>query len=62
MSAKSVVTPVSPSPPAKPVQKIASKGLTSDEAHALLEKDGPNAMPDTSNQFGGHGGTPDHCA
>ena len=48
MSAKSVVAPVSPSPPAKPVQKIASRGLTSDEAHALLEKDGPNAMPDTS--------------
>src|ERR1039457_52805 len=48
MSAKSVVTPVSPSPPAKPVQKIASKGLTIDEVHARLEKDGPNAMPDTS--------------
>jgi H+-transporting ATPase len=48
MSAKSVVTPVSPSPPAKPVQEIASKELTSDEAHARLEKDGPNAMPDTS--------------
>jgi H+-transporting ATPase len=37
-----------PSQPAKPVQDVASKGLTSDEARARLEKDGPNAMPDTS--------------
>jgi H+-transporting ATPase len=35
-------------PPAKPVQKIASKGLTSEEAHTRLQKDGPNAMPDVS--------------
>jgi H+-transporting ATPase len=29
-------------------ENITAKGLTSDEAHARLEKDGPNAMPDTS--------------
>src|ERR1035438_8073034 len=40
--------PIPPSQPAKPVQDIASKGLTSDEARARLEKDGPNTMPDTS--------------
>jgi H+-transporting ATPase len=33
---------------AKPVQDIAVKGLSSDEARARLERDGPNAMPDTS--------------
>jgi H+-transporting ATPase len=32
----------------KPGQDIALTGLTSDEAHTRLEKDGPNAMPDTS--------------
>jgi H+-transporting ATPase len=31
-----------------PAEGIASKGLTSDEARVRLEKDGPNAMPDTS--------------
>src|ERR1035441_7978601 len=35
-------------PPAKPVQNIASNGLTSAEAHSRLQKDGPNAMPDVS--------------
>ena len=40
---------VAPSkPPAKPVQNIASSGLTSAEAHGRLQKDGPNAMPDVS--------------
>jgi H+-transporting ATPase len=29
-------------------QRIAAKGLASDEARARLAKDGPNAMPDTS--------------
>jgi H+-transporting ATPase len=29
-------------------QEIGSRGLTSSEARARLEKDGPNAMPDTS--------------
>jgi H+-transporting ATPase len=31
-----------------PKKDISSTGLTSDEARARLEKDGPNAMPDTS--------------
>ena len=48
MSANSVVIPASTSQPAKPGQNIALTGLTSDEAHTRLEKDGPNAMPDTS--------------
>src|ERR1035437_2465743 len=48
MSAHSVVAPASPSPAAKPVRTVASTGLSSDEARARLEKDGPNAMPDTS--------------
>jgi H+-transporting ATPase len=47
MSANSLI-PASTSQPAKPGQDIALTGLTSDEAHARLEKDGPNAMPDTS--------------
>jgi H+-transporting ATPase len=34
--------------PTAPNQEIASTGLTSDEAQVRLEKDGPNAMPDTS--------------
>jgi len=38
----------SPSPPAKPDDKTASKGLSSEVAASLLQKDGPNAMPDTS--------------
>ncbi|HVC90092.1 MAG TPA: HAD-IC family P-type ATPase [Acidobacteriaceae bacterium] len=36
------------SPPAMPAQNISSNGLTSAEAQSRLEKDGPNAMPDTS--------------
>ena len=48
MSATTVVAPASSSQPAKPVQDIPSKGLTSNEARARFEKDGPNAMPDTS--------------
>jgi len=48
MSANSVVIPASTSQPAKPGQDIALTGLTSDEAHTRLERDGPNAMPDTS--------------
>ena len=30
------------------MQNIDSKGITSDEAHSRLQKDGPNAMPDVS--------------
>jgi H+-transporting ATPase len=48
MSATTIIPPAPPSQPAKPGQDIATKGLTSDEARARLEKDGPNAMPDTS--------------
>ncbi len=42
------VAPISPSQTPEPAEDILSKGLTSDEARARLEKDGPNAMPDTS--------------
>ena len=48
VSASSVLSPASPSPAIKPAPDIPSKGLTSDEARTRLEKDGPNAMPDTS--------------
>jgi H+-transporting ATPase len=48
MSATTIITPAPPSQPTKPVHDITSKGLTSIEARARLEKDGPNAMPDTS--------------
>ena len=47
MSANSPI-PASTSEPAKPSQNTALTGLTSGEAHTRLEKDGPNAMPDTS--------------
>src|ERR1035437_5125254 len=45
---ESVVASAPPAQPAKPIQDLPSKGLTSDEARARLEKDGRNAMPDTS--------------
>ncbi|MGA8042225.1 MAG: HAD-IC family P-type ATPase [Terracidiphilus sp.] len=48
MSTRSPVSPASSSPASTPAQDIVSNGLTSDEALARLEKDGPNAMPDTS--------------
>ncbi|MGA2964396.1 MAG: HAD-IC family P-type ATPase [Candidatus Korobacteraceae bacterium] len=48
MSTSSAVSAASSSQAVKPAEDIASKGLTSDEARARLEKDGPNAMPDTS--------------
>jgi len=48
MSAHNVVGPASPNQAAKPVQEIVSAGLTIDEARIRLQKDGPNAMPDTS--------------
>jgi len=37
-----------PIPPATPVQNTAPCGLTGAEASSRLQKDGPNAMPDTS--------------
>ena len=48
MSATTALAPAPPNQPAKPDEEIASKGLTSDEARARLEKDGPNSMPDIS--------------
>jgi H+-transporting ATPase len=48
VSASGVIAPASTIPAAKTAQEIATKGLTSDEARTRLEKDGPNAMPDTS--------------
>jgi H+-transporting ATPase len=47
MSANCLI-PASTSQLAKPGQDIALTGLTSDEAHARLGRDGPNTMPDTS--------------
>ncbi len=46
MNAKVEAAPLNPV--AKPVQNIASNGLTSAEAQSRLQKDGPNAMPDVS--------------
>ena len=48
MTASSVFVPSPRSSAIEPVQQIAPQGLTSDEAEVRLEKDGPNAMPDTS--------------
>jgi H+-transporting ATPase len=48
MTAHSVVALKSPSRAAKPSEGISSTGLTSDEARIRLERDGPNAMPDSS--------------
>jgi H+-transporting ATPase len=48
VSASSGIAPASSSQEAKPAQVVASEGLTSDDARTRLEKDGPNAMPDTS--------------
>ena len=48
MSANSVVAPVLSNEPEKPAQTAPAAGLTSTEARSRLERDGPNAMPDTS--------------
>jgi len=48
MSANTVAAAAPGGQVAKPDQDTAPRGLTSDEASARLEKDGPNAMPDTS--------------
>lgn len=49
MSASTVVLASVPvAPAAKPDEGAPPMGLTSDEARARLQKDGPNAMPDTS--------------
>ena len=48
MTSSSAAPVASPIPPASPAQKNASSGLTSDVASSRLQKDGKNAMPDTS--------------
>ena len=48
VSEQGPVAPASSNHPVKPTAGIASNGLTNDEARARLEKDGPNAMPDTA--------------
>jgi H+-transporting ATPase len=48
MSADKAAIATAPSAPAKPGPGTSSNGLTSDEAKSRLQKDGPNAMPDTS--------------
>jgi H+-transporting ATPase len=48
LTATSIVARVPLSQTPKPAEDTAPKGLTSNEARARLEKDGPNAMPDTS--------------
>ena len=48
MSTLEAASVASPGPPATSVQKTTSNGLTSVEASSRLQKDGPNAMPDTS--------------
>jgi len=48
VSSSSVVASASDAQAEQPAHDVAPEGLSSDEAHARLEKDGPNAMPDTS--------------
>ena len=48
MSTTSFVTPATNGPAIEPAHESAPAGLTNEDARARLEKDGPNAMPDTS--------------
>jgi len=48
MSSSSVVATTSRAQLVQPAQGIAPQGLSSEEARIRLQKDGPNAMPDTS--------------
>ena len=48
MSTDTAPNPVTTDPSVKSVQTNAPTGLTSDAASSRLKKDGPNAMPDTS--------------
>jgi H+-transporting ATPase len=48
MSPTSNDAPASDRQTASPAHETAPTGLTGEEARARLEKDGPNAMPDTS--------------
>jgi H+-transporting ATPase len=48
MSAHGVTAVVSPTQSPKPIQDSSATGLTSNEARTRLDKDGPNAMTDSS--------------
>ena len=48
VSSSNLVAPASISPAVKPPPDGVQAGLTNEEARTRLEKDGPNAMPDTS--------------
>jgi len=48
MTSSNTATAAPPIRPSIPVPSTASSGLTSVAASALLQKEGPNAMPDTS--------------
>jgi len=48
MTADNTAVLAPPVSPAKPDSGTSSNGLTSDEARSRLERDGPNATPDTS--------------
>jgi H+-transporting ATPase len=48
MAVTAINHPSSSAPTIAPPAKTALAGLTSDEASKRLQKDGPNAMPDTS--------------
>jgi len=48
VSQNSVVARASDTKGVQSAHDIAPQGLSSDEARTQLEKDGPNAMPDTS--------------
>ena len=48
MSTPETAVVASPGLPATPAQNVSASGLTSDVAHRRLQKDGANAMPDTS--------------
>jgi len=48
VSATTPIASASTNPPGNPVGELSRRGLTSEEARARLERNGPNAMPDTS--------------
>jgi len=48
LSSSSGASPVSGSPEEQTTHDVPSQGLSTDEARSRLEKDGPNATPDTS--------------
>ena len=48
MSSSSLIATAPGAQAVQPAHDIAPQGLSNDEARTRLEKDGPNAMPDTS--------------